>query len=116
MLPWTLRALFVVAVLVTCFAAPLAQADQAGPFRVATFQSDVTLPMGDLLYAEPLTTIEHPLLAKGVVLDDGRGRCVLCAVDWCVMCSSTRMKFRTKMAAAAGTEVSRVAVQCVHQH
>lgn len=116
MLPWTLRALPVTAVLATCCAAPPVRADQAGPFRVATFQSDVTLPLGDLLYAKPLATIEHPLLAKGVVLDDGRGRYVLCAVDWCVMCSSTRLEFRTKLAAAAGTEVARVAVQCVHQH
>lgn len=116
MLDWIIRALLTGALLGACFVSPLVRADQPGPFRVATFQSDVTLPIGDLLYAKPLATVEHPLLAKGVVLDDGGKRYVLCAVDWCVMCSTTHLKFRSKLAAAAGAEVSRVAVQCVHQH
>jgi hypothetical protein len=113
----------VLSLLVACSMSPAVQADQGGDqkaaaptFRAATFQSDVTLPIGDLLYAKPLATVEHPLLAKGVVLDDGAGRYVLCAVDWCTMRNSTHAMFRDKIAAAAGTEPSRVAVQCVHQH
>ena len=54
--------------------------------------------------------------AAGVVLDDGKGRFVLCALDWCGLCNSSHMLFRKKIAAAAGTDVSRVAVQTVHQH
>ena len=42
--------------------------------RVATFRCDVTPPLGFLSYPpcwKPLEKVEHPLLAKGVVLDDG---------------------------------------------
>ena len=67
-------------------------------------------------YPEPLATVEHPLYAKGIVLDDGHRRYVLCAVDWCVPSNSSHLLLRRKMAAAADTDVSRVAVQCVHQH
>lgn len=93
-----------------------ASAADSPPLRLATFQSDVTLPLGDILYSEVLKTIEHPLLAKGVVLDDGQRRWVLCAVDWCVMPNATHDMFRNKIAVAAGTEPARVAVHCVHQH
>ncbi len=86
--------------------------------RLATFCCDVTPPEGTPIYPsyKGLATIEHPLLAKGVVLDDGAGRCVLCAVDYCELRNSTYDLFRAKLAAAAGTQPSRVAVQCVHQH
>jgi len=50
------------------------------------------------------------------VLDDGSARYVLCAVDWCELCNGTHVLWRRKVAQAAGTDVSRVAVQCVHQH
>jgi len=86
--------------------------------RVATFQCDVTPPLGEPFYSsyQPLATIEHPLLAKGVVLEDGGGRYVLCSMDWCEVCNGTHVLFRQKMAKAAGTDASRVAVQTIHQH
>ncbi len=90
----------------------------SGPLRVAAFRCDVTTPLGQPIYSgyQPLTTVEHPLWAKGVVLEDGPNRYALCAVDWCELCSSTHELFRSKIARAAGTETSRVAVQTVHQH
>jgi len=94
----------------------VARAAETPRFRVATFQSDVTLPLGDRLYSFPLETVEHPLLAKGIVLDDGGKRYVLCAVDWCTLRNATHRMFQTKIAAAAGAEPSCVAVHCVHQH
>jgi len=86
--------------------------------RVATFECDVTPPLGEPFYSsyQPLATIEHPLLAKGVVLDDGGERYVLCSMDWCEVCNGTHVLFRQKMAEAAGTDASRVAVQTIHQH
>jgi len=96
--------------------ASAAQSAQPPRFRVATFRSDVTLPLGDRLYSFPLKTVEHPLLAKGIVLDDGGKRYVLCAVDWCTLRNATHRMFQTKIAAAAGAEPSCVAVHCVHQH
>ena len=101
---------------VCCLAGLPVQGADAPGRRVATFRSDVTLPLGRLLYRQPLATVEHPLSAKGIVLDDGHHRYVLCAVDWCTLSNSTHLLFRRKVAAAAGTDVSRVAVQTVHQH
>ena len=97
---------------------PDARGDQdvPAPLRVATFQSDVTLPLGQVLYSKPVVKVEHPLMAKGIVLDDGQHRYVLCAVDWCTIRNSTYDLFRSKLAAAVAADVSRVAVQCVHQH
>jgi hypothetical protein len=37
-------------------------------------------------------------------------------VDWCGLCNSSHLLFRKKLAGAAGTDVGRVAVHCVHQH
>jgi hypothetical protein len=85
--------------------------------RVATFESDVTPPLGaPLIGVVPAAKIEDPLLAKGIVLDDGCRRYVLCAVDWCELMNSSAQLFRRKIATAAGTDIANVAVQCVHQH
>ena len=96
-----------------------AVAEEAAVVRVATFRCDVTPPLAGKFFGgwdQPLTKLEDPLWAKGIVLDDGRGRYVVCAMDWCVLCNTTHLLFRRKIADAAGTDVSRVAVQCVHQH
>jgi hypothetical protein len=86
--------------------------------RVAAFSSDATPPLGMPIYPSyrPLETIEHPLLAKGIVLDDGNHRYVLAAIDWCILSNSTRQEYCRKAAEAAGTEISRVTIQVVHQH
>lgn len=89
-----------------------------GARRIATFSCDATPPLGTPLYPsyKPLDTIEQPLQAKGVVLEDGGGRSVLCAVDWCELCNDTYQEFIDAVAAAAQTTPERVAVQTVHQH
>ncbi len=89
-----------------------------GRKRVATFVCDVTVPLGTPIYSsyKPLETIEHPLLVKGVVLEHGDTRYVLCAVDWCELRNSTYDSFRRAVARAAETSEDRVAVQTVHQH
>jgi hypothetical protein len=61
-------------------------------------------------------SVESPLLAKGIVLSDGRSRYVLCAIDWCRIQNSTYDLFREKLAKAVDTTPSRVAVQCTHCH
>ena len=106
--------------LVVGFVSAISFAEAAdGPvLKVSVFRCDVTTPLGSPIYSgyEPLATVEHPLLAKGIVLDDGRGRYVLCAVDYCELCNSTHTMFRRKLADAVGTDISRVAVQTIHQH
>lgn len=89
----------------------------AADFRVATFQADATPPAGQpLIWITPVTKVEDPLWAKGIIIDDGRRRYVLAAIDWCGISNSTLALFRTRIAAAARTDVSRVALHAVHQH
>jgi len=98
---------------------PLSPAGASGEvLRVAAFRCDVTPPLGMPIYSsyKPLAMVEHPLLAKGVVLEDGPRRYVLCAVDWCEICNGTHELFRRKIAEAAATQASHVAVQTIHQH
>jgi hypothetical protein len=104
------------AVLCLCFAiSPLAEAAEG--LRVATFQSDVTPPLGQPMFScDPVKIVEEPLLAKGVVLESGADRYVLCALDWCELCNGSYETMRNKVAAAAGIEPSHVAIQTLHQH
>ena len=107
--------------LVTAISGPLASDAAAGEIsqlRVATFCSDATQPLGSPTYpsGKPLETVETPLLAKGIVLDDGQQRIVLCAIDWCGLCGPAHSLVRQKLAAAADTDVSHVTVHTVHQH
>jgi hypothetical protein len=92
-------------------------ADDDG-FRIATFQCDVSPPLDGhpLIWVLKAKTLETPLLARGVILENGRNRYLLCAVDWCGLCNSSYELFRQKLANAAGAPLSNVAVQCVHPH
>ncbi len=100
------------------FAGVSVGASQAAQLRVATFRCDATPPIGGhpLIWLTSAKTIEDPLWAKGIVLDDGQSRYVLCAMDWCGLCDSTYDLFCRKLAEAVGTDVTKVAVQTVHQH
>jgi hypothetical protein len=99
------------------FAGAMVAAAGARRLRLATFCADVTPAQGEpLIWVMPTAEVLDPLWAKGVILEDGGTRYVLCAIDWCGLGSSVHLVFRSKLAAAAGTDVSRVAVQAVHQH
>jgi hypothetical protein len=89
----------------------------AAPLRVATFRCDVTPWPGEgLVWTAKLVKVEEPLLAKGIVLEDGTNRYVLCAIDWCLLANDSELSFRKALARAAGTDPARVAIQCLHQH
>lgn len=92
------------------------RAEPAAELRVGTFQCDVTPPIGHWLYGHPLGTVEHPLLAKGVVLEQDDKRYVLCAIDWCVLSGGAHDLLRRKMASGAGASEANTAIQCVHVH
>jgi hypothetical protein len=96
---------------------PWRRAPAVEVLRVATFRCDITPPLGEPMFAgDALRTVEQPLLAKGIVLEADGNRYVLCALDWCLLCNGSYQSFRNKIAAAAETDKSRVAVQTVHQH
>ena len=99
-------------------AAPLlSSAPAASPLRVAAFRADATPPLGEpLIWVAPATQILDPLWAKGIILDDGQQRIVLCAIDWCGIGSSTYRLFTQRIAEAAATSVPNVSLHSVHQH
>jgi hypothetical protein len=87
--------------------------------KVAVFVSDVTTPLGHPLcggWIKPADEILQPLVLKGIVIDDGKTRYILSAMDWCVLRGAAFDLFREKMAKAAGIPVTQVAVQTTHTH
>jgi hypothetical protein len=99
--------------LVAAFAAGAFGAD----LRIATFRADATPDPGEpLIWVTPAAKVEDPLWAKGVVIESGGARYVLCAVDWCGIGGRTHRMLREKIAGAAGTKAAHVALQTVHQH
>lgn len=88
--------------------------------RLGTFQADVTPPLGSALcygLVPPAESVTDPLSARGVVLFPGGQRpIVLCAVDWLGIGNTSRDRWRTALAKAAGTTPDRVALHTVHQH
>ena len=89
------------------------------PLRLATFQCDITPPVEKPIgmgFIPLPKTIEHPLLAKGVVLKDGGGTYVLCTLDWMEVHNDSYDFLRQQIASAADTTARRVALHCLHQH
>ncbi len=85
--------------------------------RVAPFRCDITPELGQpLIWTTPAARVSDPLWAKGILLENGRERYVLCAIDWCGVGGETDRLFRSRIAAAAGTGTGRVALHAVHQH
>ena len=56
------------------------------------------------------------MLAKGIVLRDGGGTCVLCSLDLQLVSNGSYALLRQRVAEAAGTGPSRVALHEVQQH
>jgi hypothetical protein len=91
----------------------------AEPLRLATFEADITPPLGAPLcdgLVQPARVIDDPLKARGIVLLADGGPIVLCALDWVGIGNRGYDAFRESLATAAGTRPSRVAVHCLHQH
>ncbi len=61
-------------------------------------------------------TVEHPLLAKGVILTQGDRTFVLCTLDWMEVHNDSYDFLRSEIAKAANTTSSCVALHCLHQH
>jgi len=91
----------------------------AGSLAVATFQADVTPPLGTPLCdgaVEPARRIVDPLSARGIVLLNTGKPIVLAAVDWVGIANEGWEEWRKALAEAAGTTPERVTVHTVHQH
>lgn len=87
--------------------------------RIATFEADVTPPIGSPLCSAlvaPAARIEDPLSCRGMVLI-GQGKpIVICALDWVGIGNSGFDAWKQILAEAAGTTPDRVALHCTHAH
>ncbi len=92
---------------------------RAGEYRVATFEADITIPVGHACMGggvEDAKEIVDPLLAKGFVLDGLDQPVVVIALDWCQCNNDSYDRWRDVLAEAAGTSRQRVMLATVHQH
>jgi len=88
-----------------------------GELRLATFDIDVTPPLGSYLaYDTVKNSWDLGLRAKGIVLVGEGKPIVLCAVDWIGIANEGQDAFCQALAEAAGTVPERVAVHTIHQH
>ena len=89
-------------------------------YRVATFQADVTIPVGHACMGGGIPDVNEiidPLFAKGFVLLGGSEQpVVLVAVDFCQLNNDAFDRWRAALAEAAGTAPQRVMLATVHQH
>jgi len=88
-------------------------------FAIATFQADVTIPLGHPCMGggiSPAKEVVDPLLLKGFVLTGAAKPFVLASFDWCEIRGTSYEKWQQVLAAAAGTDPSRVFVTSTHVH
>ena len=98
-------------------AVPPAEGVQTAELNLATFDIDVTPPIGhDLAYDPMIKSWDMGLRAKGIVLLGAGQPIVLVAIDWIGINDECYDEFKRALAAAAGTVPGRVAVHTLHQH
>jgi len=87
--------------------------------RLATFQADVTPPLGAPLCngnVAPAKKIVAPLTARGVIILGSGEPIVVCAFDWVGIGNGAHDFCREQLATAVGTQAERVTVHSLHQH
>jgi len=97
----------------------LAALASEGPLKIATFQADVTPPLGaPLLHGNsaPAKEIVDPLSARGIIFLTDQLPIVVCAVDWARISNGGYDAWVEALAKAAGTSKDRVSVHVVQQH
>jgi hypothetical protein len=103
----------------TPFAQPVAQPQEPEPLTLSTFSAEVTIPVGHPCMGggiAPAKEVLDPLYANGFVLRGAGRPVVFLAVDWCEIRNGAYDRFRTKVAAAVGTDPVRVMLCALHQH
>ena len=96
-----------------------AAAEPSQPLRIATFEADVTPPLGSPLChgnVQLAKQIVDRLSARGIILLADEKPIVLCSVDWVAISNTSHDEFREAIAEAVGTTPDRVSVHTVHQH
>ena len=91
----------------------------AQPLKIATFQIDVTPPLGSALcegFVPEASSIDDPLFVRGVVILGAGEPIVLCAIDFVGLGNSGYDAWREALARGAATAPTRVAIHALHQH
>ena len=103
-----------------CVLSGSVRAEEKSGFELATFQADVTPPVGHMLLTGSFkiaTGITSTLEARGFVLRIPKEKpLVVCSVDWSEIRNETYDQWRDQLADAAGTTRERVLVSSIHQH
>ncbi|MBI3858319.1 MAG: hypothetical protein HY293_21760 [Planctomycetes bacterium] len=95
------------------------QAAEGGRFSLATFNADITPPLGHALcggMVAPAARIADPLSGRGIILRGDGEPVVIVALDWTELRNDAYDRWRSELAKAAGTTPRRVLLSCVHQH
>ncbi len=96
-----------------------ARGSDNGPFQIATFSVDVTVPLNHRCMGVLPTkskSVKDPLEARGFILLGGESPIAVVAVDWCEIRNGAYDQWRDAVAEAAGTTRERVLVTSLHQH
>src|SRR5688500_8762275 len=114
------RARLLAPVTILCFLCASAATFAApGDYRVATFEADVTIPVGHACMGGGVADakeVADPLFARGFVLLGPAEPVVVAALDWCQCNNDSYDRWRDALADAAGTSRTRVVLATVHQH
>lgn len=84
--------------------------------RIGVFATDATPPIGSQLAYDPVSWIDQPLSARGVVIQGAGRPIVLCAVDWIGIANEGQDAWKQALSEAVGTMPNRVVVHTLHQH
>lgn len=105
-------------VLAAIFAGAAASDDHMTGFQLATFSTNVTVPLGHGMMGGAWLSkqIADPLEAHGFVLSGAGRPIVFVAVDWCEIRNGAYRRWQEVLARAADTAPDRVMVTTVHQH
>ena len=98
---------------------PSQRGNAADGLQVATFSVEITPRLGNpvgLGFIPVLTTAEHPLLARGILLKDAGMSCVICTLDLMEIHNESYDFLRQTIATAAKVSESHAALHCLHQH
>ncbi|MDA1233038.1 MAG: hypothetical protein O2856_19915 [Planctomycetota bacterium] len=93
------------------------QAQDFTSVTLATFDVDVTPPVGNHMAYDPVKRVDElTLRSRGIILKGDDPPIVLCAVDFLGIGNEAHDAWREAIAAAAGTTFDRVALHTLHQH
>ncbi|QDT91258.1 hypothetical protein [Gimesia algae] len=110
---------FLLSILMMNVAIQAAGTSQEKPVQIATFQCDISPPIGSPLcygHVAPAKKIVDPLSARGIIFLNSGEPIVLLALDWVGANNGAQDVWKERLASALGTTVDRCAIHCLHQH